>query len=161
MGNRNFPPAMGPDDVEKRVGTVYPEGMKGITEGRIKQKLGNALGLSQFGVNLVTLKPGGGSAQRHWHETEDEFIYIVQGTATLVTDEGEQELQAGMFAGFPAGVPDGHNLVNKGVRDVVYLEVGTRTLDDKVTYPDVDMMLEMVDGKYRFLHKDGTPYPEG
>ncbi|RED48607.1 cupin domain-containing protein [Aestuariispira insulae] len=161
MGNRNFPPAMGPEDVEKRVGTVYPDGLKGITEGRIKQKLGNALGLSQFGVNLVTLKPGGGSSQRHWHETEDEFIYIVQGTATLITDEGEQELTAGMFAGFPAGVPDGHNLVNKGVMDVVYLEVGTRTLNDKVTYPDVDMKLEMVDGNYRFLHKDGTPYPEG
>ena len=152
---------MGPDDVERHVGTAYPEGMKGICEGRIKQRLGDALGLSQFGVNLVTLEPCGGSSQRHWHEKEDEFIYVVSGTITLVTDAGEQKLTPGMFAGFPAGKPDGHNLVNKGTENAVYLEVGTRLMEDKAHYPDIDMMAVKEAGLFRFLHKDGTPYPEG
>ena len=158
MGNRNFPPAMGPEDVEKRTGTVYPDGMKEITAGRIKQKLGDALGLSQFGVNLVTLEPGAGSAQRHWHEAEDEFIYILSGTATLITDEGEQALEAGMFAGFPAGVPDGHNLVNRSHGEVVYLEFGSRLPEDTAHYPDVDLQAVKEGGVFRFLHKDGTAY---
>lgn len=158
MTDKVFPPAMTPDDVEKLTGTVYPDGVKGITAGRIKQKLGNALGLNQFGVNLVTLEPGGGSAHRHWHEKEDEFIYIVSGTAILITDAGEQELTAGMFAGFPAGTPDGHNLVNKSSENVVYMEIGTRLDVDTVHYPDVDLKAVKTEGEFAFLHKDGTPY---
>ena len=109
----------------------------------------------------MTLEPGGGSAQRHWHEKEDEFIYVVEGTPTLITDEGETELAPGMFAGFPAGRPNGHNLVNNSDGIVVYLEIGTRTPDDTVMYPDVDMMAVGEEGEYKFLHKNGMPYPEG
>ncbi len=151
-------PAFDPTTVEARTGTNYPEGLKAIVEGRTKRKLGDAAGLTRFGVNLVTLAPGAASAHRHWHSHEDEFVYILDGAPTLVTDAGEQVLGPGMAAGFPAGVPDGHHLVNRTDADVTYLEVGNRDPDDTGGYSDVDLAVQKVDGAYVFTHKDGTPY---
>lgn len=158
MGKSNFPPALDPADVETVVGTGYPAEHAVLCENRARKRVGDALGLNQFGVNLMTLPPGSASSQRHWHRDEDEFVYIVSGTATLVTDAGPQELGPGMMAGFPAGVPDGHHLVNNSDGPVTYLEVGTRSREDSAQYPDLDMMAVKTDGKFRFLHKDGTPY---
>src|SRR5690606_38283862 len=115
-------PALDPATVPARTGTIYPDGFKSVVEGRFKQALGNALGLKNFGVNLTRLKPGAASAHRHWHTRQDEFVYILEGEGTLVTDEGEQILGPGMAAGFPAGVENGHHLVNRSAADVVYLE---------------------------------------
>ena len=120
--------------------------------------LGDVGGLTQFGVNLVTLEPGVSSSLRHWHRVEDEFIYVLQGELVLVTDAGEELLTAGMAAGFPANEPNGHHLVNRGTRTATYLEVGTRSGDEEVIYSDVDMMLERRDGVSRQLHKSGEPY---
>jgi uncharacterized cupin superfamily protein len=151
-------PAFDPATIEGRTGTNYPEAMKAVVDGRLKRKLGDAAGLTRFGVNLVTLAPGAASSHRHWHSHEDEFVYILDGTPTLVTDAGEQVLGPGMAAGFPAGVADGHHLVNRSGADVLYLEVGNRDPADAVDYPDVDMTVRKVDGGYVFAHKDGTPY---
>ena len=116
------------------------------------------MGLSQFGVNLLTLPPGAWSSQRHWHENEDEFIYVLEGEVTLITDAGEQRLGPGKAAGFPANSRDGHHLVNRSDRPVRVLEVGTRASREYGEYPDIDMTLETVDGLTRFLHKNGVPY---
>ncbi len=116
--------------------------------------MGDAVGLTQFGVNLVRVPPGVWSSQRHWHSAEDEFVYVVEGELVLVTEGGEQVLRAGMIAGFPAGHADGHHLVNRSARDAVYLEVGTRAERDDVDYPDCDMQIR-ANGLTR---KDGTPY---
>ena len=152
-------PALDPETVEPRRGTVYPEAFKGIVAGREKRALGNALGLSNFGVNLVRLAPGAASAQRHWHTRQDEFVLVLEGEAVLRTDAGDQRLGPGMAAGFPAGVEDGHHLVNESDRDVVYLEVGDRVPGDGAHYPDIDLVAEP-DGKggYSFFKRDGTPY---
>lgn len=152
------PPALDPATLEPRVGSGYPEPFRAAVAGREKRKLGEALGLSNFGVNLVRLPPGGASSQRHWHSHEDEFVYVLDGEITLVTDAGAQVLSAGMVAGFPAGQMDGHQLVNRSDRDALYLEVGDRSMEDKVEYPDIDMRLRIVDGKHQFQHRDGTPY---
>ena len=151
-------PALDPATVKPRTGTIYPDAFKAAVDGRSKQALGNALGLTNFGVNLTRLKPGAASALRHWHTRQDEFVYVVQGEATLVTDEGEQILGAGMAAGFPAGTQNGHHLVNRSTADVLYLEIGDRTPGDEAGYPDDDLHLRIVDGAFRFYRKDGTPY---
>lgn len=151
-------PALDPATVELRTGTGYPAQFKPIVKGREKRVLGDALGLKNFGVNLTTLKPGAASAARHWHAKQDEFVYIVEGEPTLVTDAGEQVLGPGMAAGFPAGRADGHQLVNKSDRDVVYLEMGDRTALDEVDYPDIDLAVRWIDGEEKYVHKDGTPY---
>ena len=146
--------------VAARTGSIYPAPFGAPLAGRVKRALGNALGLSQFGVNLVTLAPGAWSSQRHWHENEDEFVYILEGTATLITDEGEFALEAGMAAGFPAGEPDGHHLVNKSDAPVVYLEVGTRAVVETAHYSDIDMKAQRDgSGGFAFTRKDGTPIP--
>lgn len=146
--------------VAARTGSVYPPPFDEPLAGRAKRALGNAFGLSQFGVNLVNLAPGAWSSQRHWHENEDEFVYILDGTATLVTDAGETALAAGMAAGFPAGRPDGHHLVNKSDAPVVYLEVGTRAPSETGHYSDIDMTVRRDDGGgFVFTRKDGTPLP--
>lgn len=146
--------------VAARTGTIYPQPYARALEGRSKRALGDAFGLSQFGVNLTVLAPGSASAQRHWHEREDEFVYILDGEATLVDDDGETVLTSGMCAGFKAGVANGHKLVNRSGRPVTYLEIGTRSAIETAHYPDadVDMQAVKVDGKFRVLHKDGTPY---
>lgn len=151
------PPALDPETVAPRTGTGYPPPFdKGVTE-RVKRQLGDALGLKNFGVNLTTLAPGVMSAQRHWHSKQDEFVMIVSGELTLVTDAGEQLLTAGMVAGFPAGVADGHHLINKSDAAATYLEVGDRTPLDDVDYPDIDLLVRHMDGKEAYVRKDGTP----
>jgi len=147
-----------PKDVVGRRGTGYPPEFAPSVDGRIKRALGDAGGLSQFGVNLTTLEPGAMSSQRHWHMAEDEFIYVVEGELTLVTDAGEEILRAGMAAAFPAGHADGHHLINRGTRAATYLEVGTRARDDDVDYPDIDMRAVKRDGRLQFVRKTGEPY---
>lgn len=139
--------------------SVYPEPFFSMMKRREKRTLGDIFGLSNFGVNLTRILPGGQSALRHYHSKQDEFIYVLSGTASLVTDAGETILTPGMCAGFKAGVSDGHVLINRGPEEVVYLEVGDRAPGDTASYPDDDIAAEMVDGAWQFSHKDGTPYP--
>ena len=136
----------------------YPEPFASRMAGREKRPLGDLFGLTNFGVNLTRLAPGGSSALRHAHTKQDEFVYILQGNPTLHTDEGRTRLAPGMCAGFKAGTGNGHCLINETQRDVLYLEVGDRTPGDEGSYPDDDLKALMVDGKWRFTHKDGSPY---
>lgn len=138
--------------------TGYPAPFDRIVVGRERRRLGNAAGLDQFGVNLTTLKPGAASAHRHWHEKEDEFVYILDGEVVLIEDAGECLLKAGDAAGFKADSGNGHHLVNRSNRDVVYLEVGTRSKHERVEYPDVDLMVIRDDQGARYTHKNGEPY---
>jgi len=151
-------PALDPGTVSAATGSGYPEPFKSRVSARRKQRLGDALGLKHFGVNLTTIPPGEVSALRHWHSHEDEFIYIVSGELVLVTNDGEQRLTPGMCAGFPAGRADGHCLVNRTDRDAVYLEVGDRRPEDAVTYPDDDLAGQATPQGRRFTRKNGTPY---
>jgi len=151
-------PAIDPASVAGATGSNYPDTFKPRVAGRIKRKLGDALGLKNFGVNLTTIKPGAASALRHWHRKQDEFVYILEGELVLVTDAGEQTLTAGMAAGFPAGKADGHHLVNRSNRDAAYLEVGDRSPGDGADYPDDDLVACAVPGGWTFTRKDGTPY---
>jgi uncharacterized cupin superfamily protein len=136
----------------------YPEPFFSRMGKREKRALGDIFGLRNFGVNLTRLAPGGESALLHRHSKQDEFIYILAGEPTLVTDVGETRLAPGMCAGFPArGVA--HQLVNRGESDVVYLEIGDRTAGDEGAYPRDDLMAVMdADGRWSFRHKDGRPY---
>lgn len=154
------PPALDPGDVTSSNATGYPEPYRSRVAGRHKRRLGDAAGLNNFGVNLTTLDPGAESSMRHWHEKQDEFVFVLEGEATLVTNAGRQKLGPGMCAGFPAGRADGHQLVNETDRPVVYLEIGDRTPGDNATYsdPDVDLTVDLVDGKWVFSHRDGRPY---
>lgn len=138
--------------------SVYPEPFASQMAGRRKHPLGDLFGLSNFGVNLTRIAPGGLSALRHAHSKQDEFVYVLQGHPTLHTDEGKMKLSPGMCAGFRAGTGNGHHLINETREDVVYLEVGDRTPGDEGRYPDDDLKAEMVDGKWAFFHKDGIPY---
>lgn len=139
--------------------SVYPEPFASRMAGRIKHPLGDLFGLKNFGVNLTRLAPGAVSALRHAHTRQDEFVYILQGHPTLLTDAGKTPLAPGMCAGFAAGSGNGHCLMNESTEEVVYLEIGDRTPGDAATYPDEDLQAAMVDGQWRFSHKDGTPYP--
>ena len=151
--------AIDPMTLKARTGSGYPAPFAADCMDREKRALGDAFGLSQFGVNLTRLAPGTASSQRHWHSHEDELIYILEGEVVLITDAGEQVLTPGMCAGFKAGVEDGHHLVNRSGRDVVYLEIGTRAMEGGADYPDIDMKVRRDEnGKWRYLHKDGTPY---
>ena len=137
----------------------YPEPFFSRMAGRDKRPLGDLFGLTNFGVNLTRLKPGGGSsALRHAHTKQDEFVYILEGEPTLITDAGRTALKPGMCAGFKAGSGDAHHLVNETDEHVVYLEIGDRTDGDAVTYPDDDLAVVTIDGRRRMAHKDGTPY---
>ena len=138
--------------------TGYPEPLRQIVLGRSRKRLGNAAGLTQFGVNLTTLKPGAASAQRHWHASEDEFVYMLVGEVVLCEDDGEVVLRPGDAAGFKAGVANGHCLVNRSDSDAVYLEVGTRAARETAEYPDVDLRMERDEKSARFVHKSGEPY---
>ena len=151
-------PALDPGDVKAAEGSSYPAQYKSAVAGRAKRRLGDTLGLKNFGVNLTTIKPGAGSALRHWHSHEDEFIYILSGELVLLTDDGEQLLRAGMCAGFPAGKANGHCLVNRSGHDAVYLEVGDRDARDDVIYPDNDLVARATPQGRRFTKKNGTPY---
>lgn len=147
-----------PKDVAGRRRTAYPPEFAPSVDGRIKRALGDAGGLSQFGVNLTTLEPGAMSSQRHWHKTEDEFVYIVDGELILVTDAGEETLHEGMAAAFPAGEANGHHFINRSTRTATYLEIGTRARDDDIDYPDIDMRAVKRDGRLQFVRKTGEPY---
>jgi len=138
--------------------SIYPEPFASRMQGRVKHPLGDLFGLTNFGVNLTRLAPGAGSALRHAHSRQDEFIYVLQGSPVLVTDAGETRLAPGMCAGFKAGTGNAHQLLNRGSEEVVYLEVGDRSTGDTAAYPDDDLQAMLTDGKWRFTHKDGTPY---
>jgi len=138
--------------------SVYPEPFASRMAGRVKQPLGDLFGITNFGVNRTVLKPGAVSALRHRHTKQDEFVYILDGAPTLVTDDGETALVPGMCAGFPAGGA-AHMLHNRTDADVIYLEIGDRTPGDAASYPDDDIAAALDEtGKWRFTHKDGTPY---
>jgi uncharacterized cupin superfamily protein len=138
-------------------GSRYPTPYDEPCLGRFRRCLGDAAGLTQFGVNLNRLPPGAWSSQRHWHTAEDEFVFVVEGEVVLVTDAGEETLRAGDCAGFKAGTRDGHHLQNRSSTDALVLEIGTRLpQEDEVFYPDID--LRAVKGRAGFVHRDGTPY---
>lgn len=143
--------------IPKRQGSGYPEPFDKEPASRIRQRLGDGGGLTQFGVNLMQLPPGSWSSQRHWHSEEDEFVYVVSGEVVLITDNGEEVMRAGDCAAFPRNSPNGHHLINKSGTTAVCLEVGTRTADDITVYPDIDMVFDSTIDWY--AHKDGTPYP--
>jgi uncharacterized cupin superfamily protein len=138
--------------------TNYPEPFASRMAGRDKRPLGDLFGLANFGVNITRLEPAGSSSIRHAHTKQDEFVYILEGEPTLVTNAGRTALKPGMCAGFKGGSGDAHHLVNETDQDVVYLEIGDRTDGDAVTYPDDDLAVVTVDGRRRMAHKDGTPY---
>ena len=152
-------PAIIAESVPPRVGNGYPPPFDAASAGREKRPLGNAFGLTDYGVNLVRLPPGTASSQRHWHSAEDEFVYILSGHPTLVTDAGRTVLEPGMCAGFPADSGDGHHLVNVTDVEVSYLEVGSRRPGDNVEYSDIDMRIVGRGQGGRYARKDGTPYP--
>jgi uncharacterized cupin superfamily protein len=140
-------------------GTLYPPPFDEPCRARERKRLADAAGLTQYGVNLVRLAPGAWSSQRHWHTEQDEFIYIVSGEVTLVTDAGAEILRAGDCAGFKAGDEDGHHLQNRSNADVTFLEMGTRPPDDGAFYSDIDMKVSADDPPATYTHRDGTPYP--
>jgi len=159
MTSSKYPVAIPAADAPARVRpSSYPEPFASRMTGRQKQPLGDLFGLANFGVNLTRLAPNAVSALRHAHSKQDEFIYILQGNPTLHTDDGQTRLSPGMCAGFKAATGNGHQLINQTSEDVVYLEIGDRTPGDEGTYPDDDLAAIAVDGKWRFAHKDGTPY---
>lgn len=147
-----------PDDIPANTTTNYPQIFKHLVSGRSRKRLGNAAGLTNFGVNLVKLKPGSCSSIRHWHSHQDEFIYIIEGEITLVTNAGEQVLQAGDMAGFPAGEENGHHLINNSSQIVTYLEIGDRTGGDQVKYPDHDLVAKHSEQGWIFTKKNGDLY---
>jgi len=146
--------------IEENNSTGYPSPYNQVVAGRFRKALGDAVGLTQFGVNLTKLLPGAASAHRHWHEKEDEFLYIVHGELILVEDQGETILRAGDAAGFKAGVRNGHHLINRSKETSVYLEIGTRSLVDVSTYTDpaVDMKFIKQGGSWTAVRKDGSSY---
>jgi uncharacterized cupin superfamily protein len=144
--------------VPVRKGSGYPTPFDAPCAGRVRRRLGDAGGLRDFGVNLMTLPPGGWSSQRHWHSHEDEFVYVLEGEVTLIEDDGETVLRAGDCAAFAKGTGNGHHLINRSSAMVVFLDVGSRSPLDVCIYSDIDMMTTNTDDRY--VHKDGTPYPK-
>ncbi len=136
----------------------YPEPFASRMIGREKRPLGDVFALTNLGVNLTRLAPSASSALRHAHSKQDEFIYILEGSPVLITDAGETQLSPGMCAGFRASTDNGHQLLNRTTKDVVYLEIGDRTTGDSAFYPDDDIQAVFVSGAWQFAHKDGTPY---
>jgi uncharacterized cupin superfamily protein len=143
--------------VPERKGVGYPPPFDAPLKDRVRQRLGNAGGLTDFGINLMRLPSGNWSSQRHWHSHEDEFVYVLEGELVLIEDGGETLLRAGDCAAFPKNSGNGHHMINRSERTAVYLEVGSRSAQDLTTCSDIDMMSANSDG--RFVHKDGTPYP--
>ena len=137
--------------------TGYPPPYDKLVAGRSRKRLGNAAGLEQFGVNLTRLKPGSASALRHWHENEDELVYLLEGELVLIENEGETVLKPGEAAGFKAGVANGHHLLNRTNRDAVYLEIGTRAKRERAHYPELDLVAVKDETGFHYTRKDGTP----
>ncbi|HKD53083.1 MAG TPA: cupin domain-containing protein [Steroidobacteraceae bacterium] len=148
-------PALDPGSVEAIVRSTYPEPYRSRVLPREKRRLGDALGLTRVGINRTTLPPGKESSMRHWHTHEDEFVFVLEGEVVLRTDGGEQLLTVGMCAGFPAGVADGHQLINRSAEPAVYLEVSNRDTADRAYYSDADVDLMYVGGKQ--MRRDGSP----
>ncbi len=146
------------ESVKKHVGSGYPAPYGEPCARRERRRLAEAAGLSKIGVTLLRLPPGAWSTQRHWHINSDEFVYVVSGEVTLVTNDGEEVLRAGDSAGFKAGDPNGHHLQNRSQSDAMILEIGNHLTNDTATYPDIDLIAAMVDGVSRITHRDGTPY---
>ena len=147
-----------PESVPEQSTSNYPQEFKALVKGRSRKRLGEVAGLTNFGVNRVTLEPGSYSSVRHWHSKQDEFIYVLAGEITLISDRGEEVLHAGDCAGFPAGEANGHHLQNKSNSIAIYLEIGDRSKGDKITYPDADLVARDSDEGWVFTHKNGTPY---
>jgi uncharacterized cupin superfamily protein len=146
------------DGIAQESGCNYPPPFNAPCLGSTWRRLGRAAGLTAFGVNLSRIPPGVWSSQRHWHSHEDEFVMVIEGELTLVTDAGEETLGPGDCAAFKAGDPDGHHLVNRSDRDAVVLEVGNSVPElDRCDYPDIDMVAEP--GNPAYVHRDGTSYP--
>ena len=159
MSDKPIPVAVTAAEVPARSKpSVYPEPFASRMAGREKRQLGDQFGLTNFGVNLTRLAPNAVSALRHAHTKQDEFVYILQGRPTLHTNGGRTLLSPGMCAGFKAGTGNGHCLINETAEEVVYLEVGDRTPGDEGSYPDDDLKALFVEGKWKFVHKDGSPY---
>ena len=150
--------AISAETVPAVLGTDYPKVYAGNIKDRAKRALGDAFGLTNFGVNLVCLPAGESSSQRHWHKKQDEFIYVLTGELTLIMNDGEETIGSGMVAGFAAGVENGHQMVNRSSHEAVYLEIGDRTCDDVVEYPDIDLRFTSTTNEKTFTHKDATPY---
>jgi len=159
MAEKTYPIAIFAYEAPKRVRlSTYPEPFASRMAGRQKHPLGDLFGLTNFGVNLTRLQPNGISALRHTHSKQDEFVYILQGYPTLHSDEGMTRLSPGMCAGFKAGTRNAHRLINETLEEVIYLEIGDRTSGDEGTYPDDDLKVRLVEGKWQYFHKNGTPY---
>ena len=144
--------------VPQKTGSIYPEPYASMMKGRSSLRLGQAGGLTQFGVNLVTLEPGALSSLRHWHLNEDEFVMVLTGECVLVEDEGETVMRAGDCAAFPANTPNGHHFINRSGSVAQFLVVGTKAPREVATYSDVDLKLELEGGRARFTYKDGTDW---
>src|ERR1700761_5566728 len=149
-------PKIDTSSVPVRTGSGYPTPFDKPCAERTRRRLGDAGGLHDFGVNLMTLPPGGWSSQRHWHSHEDEFVYVLEGELTLVEDGAETVLRAGDCAAFPKGSGNGHHMINRSTATAIYIEVGSRHPDDVTICSDIDMMSANADG--RFVRKDGTPF---
>lgn len=147
-----------PANAPLKTGSIYPAPYAAMMAGRSSVRLGDAGGLTQFGANLVILQPGAMSSLRHWHLHEDEFVMITMGECVLVQDAGETLMRAGDCAAFPAGVADGHHFINRSTTEAQFLVVGTRAPREVATYSDIDLTVEMADGKAVFTRKDGTVY---
>lgn len=144
------------DTAPSRTGSRYPEPFRSRVGAIRRCQLGDAAGLTQFGVNLTSIPPGGMSALRHWHENEDELVWVVAGALVLVEEGSETPLGPGDAAGFKAGVANGHHLVNRSAAPATILEIGTRLADERGHYPDDDLAIEKVAGRARFTRKDGS-----
>ena len=143
--------------VPTRLGSDYPPPHDARCANRLRHVLGDAGGLTAFGVNLMHLPPGAWSSQRHWHSHDDEFVHVLSGEVVLIEDQGEQLLVAGDSAAFPAGSGNGHHLINRGAQTAIFLEIGSRLAADRVIYSDIDMMTDAADA---YVRKDGSPISE-
>ena len=143
-----------PDDIA----TGYPPPYNKVVEGRSRKRLARAAGLTQYGVNICTLKPGAASSQRHWHENEDELVFVLEGEVVLCEDDGETTLKPGDAAAWKAGVVNGHCLVNRSNRDAVFIEVGSRAARERAHYSDIDMKVERDDKGMHYTRKNGEPF---
>jgi uncharacterized cupin superfamily protein len=151
-------PALDPGSLPLKEGSSYPQSFREAVQGRRWRSLGDAVGLTQFGVNLVELAPGSWSSQRHWHTHEDELVYVVEGELVLITNEGEQKLTVGDAAGFPAGKDNGHHLINRSDKSARFLAIGSRSRADSCFYPDIDLIERQDASGYYYTRKDGTRY---
>jgi uncharacterized cupin superfamily protein len=142
--------------IPSRIGSGYPKPFDEPCQRRERKALGDAAGLTQFGINLLRLPPGAWSSQRHWHTSEDEFVYVVSGEVVLISNDGEEILREGDCAGFKASEADGHHLQNRSNEDAMILEIGGRDANDAATYPDIDLLWSARANRY--VHRDGTPY---